>query len=268
LFGPRVREQRETASQKADLEQRTRDPNRAIEETYKSHSVPVTEQMHPVLRILVQVLSNLALVAFLAWWLSSWLTVPCRYPPLVSLSSAVVILAFGHSVWRLVGPVPVKAVLLPGGIKIELGNVASILDFLHPRELSRRNLLLLTASLAGCGLAALVFGPIPPEEIPVIDKFTVKYVGTDIEEEFRPGDLVSIQAGQQVLVKATILSKATPRCTWDKRLGRLSASSGCATLYIAPSQGTYDYLSACAHSPCRTREAYVSIQIKVVYGPP
>lgn len=218
--------------------------------------------------LLAMVLLNLVVLALLAWWLSSWLVIPCRSPLFVSLGGAVLIWAIAHSVWRPLGTALGDVSITAGAVRIGLKNVASVLDMLHPRKLSGRALWAGAAVLAAGGVAALIWGPVPPEETPVIDRFTVRYIGTDVEREFVPGEVVEIAAGRQVLVRATALCQDAPRCTWGKGYGGLSPAGGCATYYTSPSWGSYDFLDVRAQSPCQTLEAWAGLHIKVVYAVP
>jgi hypothetical protein len=116
------------------------------------------------------------------------------------------------------------------------------------------------------GLILYFLVPLPPEETPIVQRFSVQYCERDgtPPKSFRPNDVVEIMPGEQILVEAEILKQADALCKWSAAKGIRQSAEGCSTLYSAPLDGTGDILDILAQSPCKTWDAHASLHIKAV----
>ena len=189
--------------------------------------------------------------------------------PLISLSGAALsLLAAFHLIWRshslkiaaIGGSLGVGEVNLPIKLLVYAG------DGLHPWNLPDAILqgaciILLFAGLI-C-LSPLSPSPPPKEVTPVIQNFSIQYLGSEQNTTLQPGQEFGLTPNQQVWVQANTLTHIEPVCTWSAANGRLQPAQGCATFYNAPINQVFDILSLTAVSYCKTQTAGASLHISI-----
>jgi hypothetical protein len=198
----------------------------------------------------------------------SWPWERCRYSDISAWSMALTLLLIFHLIYHLVpeGKTPDES--------IKIGQVSFptwVLEVLRLRPgkplLSDRVVLALNV------LLVVIFGVIglnpfslfSPSDAatPIIQSFTVHYPdGT--AKSLKPGDVVEIMNGEQMLVEAQIPGQSVALCTWSTGKGVHIPASGCSTVYGTPLNWANDTLVVLAQAPCSTAQAYAGLFIKVV----
>jgi protein-S-isoprenylcysteine O-methyltransferase Ste14 len=231
------------------------------------------------LPLLIALLSNLVVAVVLARVLEPVVSLPCVPAQAIAWSLTIFLLLFSHLVWHYLGPMIESEVegtnKAPMFFEAPIELITLLLNALHPQELfvDRYSwvwgtVLFWAPVIIGLILYFLV--PLPPEETPIVQRFSVQYRERDgtPPKSFRPSDVVEIMLGEQILVEAEILKQADALCKWSAAKGTLQSTEGCSTLYSAPFDGTGDILDILAQSPCKTWDAHASLHIKVVPNNP
>ncbi len=218
--------------------------------------------------LLTMVILNLALLATLTGWLYSLIHLPCYRPLAPALSGAFTLWTLLHVIWRPVSPALARITFRWGSAEIEVKKMTALVDLLHPSGLSDLWLWIVAGIVVAVSVAAfLTVGRIRTEDAPVVDQFSVKYIGVNPENNFSPRVVVPVQAEQHVLIRAVTLCKE-PRCTWTTAEGTLSTASGCATYYVAPRQETWDFVDVKVETRCKTQSTWRGLFIQVVQSTP
>jgi hypothetical protein len=184
---------------------------------------------------------------------------------------AVILLLLFQLLWRYLSPALKETddAIEVGPLTVPISVLASLSNALHPWVLSDRALwilaIILSLAFGILGLSPLSPFPPPPERTPIVQSFSVEYLERDeTTGSFKPGNVVEINAGEQVLVQAQTLGQDSVLCTWSATNGSLLSADGCATLYSAPFYGIRDVLDIQAQSPCKTQSANASLHVKVI----
>lgn len=188
---------------------------------------------------------------------------------------AITILFFFHVVWRFLrkpimaslGSISIK------GIVLGIDNFALLLDAIHLWILSDGKLFILNIIFILMGCLSYVYSPFflrPIDEaIPNIQNFFIKRFSAANAPtiSIEPDNMLTVTTIERVWVSPTQVEAEDKMacCEWFSNRGRLEHSGkSCSILYTAPLKKGNDTLTLKMQSPCKTREAYASLYIRIV----
>jgi hypothetical protein len=213
----------------------------------------------------------LALLAVPAYWLypSFGSKLPCFHPEAFVLCFAFGTLALLHLL-RIFGylikpPSKLNTPVGPVGVEKD----ANAVELFHPSYLSRQwwPWLVAVSVIALCVAIFLTLGRVRTEVAPIVDRFWVKYIGTDIEEPFVRRAIVPLQAEQEIRIRAETLCP-DPRCRWNSGEGARYTTEGCAIVYRASRQQSLDFVDLEVTTRCGTQSHWTGLFIQVTNSAP
>ena len=180
-------------------------------------------------------------------------------------------MAIFHLFWRYLDPV-LKEIREPvevGPVNVSINTIASLIDILHPRQLSVRTLWLLAIILLSAGIFGLSsLSPFRTTELsPSLQNFTVRY-GDGHTEAFFAGDLVKVQKDTNVIIEAGVADREGISCIWSTQKGNQHPVEGCAVRYSPPLGEKQDALSVLVQSPCKTQQTFAGLAIEITQSQP
>ena len=211
---------------------------------------------------------NVLMLGAIAWWLHSLAGPPCYLPLAFALCGSVALLAVFHVVLRLAGAALSEVKITIAGVSFGTKAVSTLVNLFHPSGFSSLWLVIVAAIVIFVNAAVfLTLGRVRVEDMPVVDRFSVRYISANLEKTFGLRAVVPVEPGQRVLIRAQT-SCPEPRCTWTSAEGPLSKAEGCAILYTPPRQAKSDFVDVKVDTRCRTQSTSTGLFIEITHEAP